>query len=90
MEGLSPDAVSVLDMNGNLLGRPKPAGGLDGPAPSEAGLDYRHQVEADLLAKINATLEPLLGGNNSARAFRWSAISRAANRARRSSIRRTR
>jgi flagellar M-ring protein FliF len=63
VEGLSPDAVSVLDMNGNLLGRPKAAGGLDGPEPSEAGLDYRHKVEADLLAKINATLEPLLGAN---------------------------
>lgn len=61
VEGLSPDAVSVLDMNGNLLGRPKPAGTLDGPEPSEAVLDYRHKVEADLLAKINATLEPLLG-----------------------------
>jgi len=63
VEGLSPDAVSVLDMNGNLLGRPKPTGGLDGPEPSEASLDYRHKVEADLLAKINSTLEPLLGAN---------------------------
>jgi flagellar M-ring protein FliF len=61
VEGLSPDAVSVLDMNGNLLGRPKPAGTLDGPESSEAALDYRHKVEADLLAKINSTLEPLLG-----------------------------
>jgi flagellar M-ring protein FliF len=61
VEGLSPDAVSVLDMNGNLLGRPRPPGGLDGPEPSEAGLDYRHKVESDLLAKINSTLEPLLG-----------------------------
>ena len=51
VEGLSPDAVSVLDMNGNLLGRPKPTGGLDGPEPSEAALEYRHHVEADLLYK---------------------------------------
>jgi flagellar M-ring protein FliF len=63
VEGLSPDAVSVLDMNGNLLGKPKPAGSLDGPEPSEAVLDYRHHVEADLLTKINSTLEPLLGAN---------------------------
>lgn len=63
VEGLSPDAVSVLDMNGNLLGRPKPAGSLDSPEPSDAGLDYRHKVETDLLAKINSTLEPLLGAN---------------------------
>ena len=61
VEGLSPDAVSVLDMNGNLLSRPKAAGGLDGPDSSEAALEYRHKIEADLLAKINATLEPLLG-----------------------------
>jgi flagellar M-ring protein FliF len=69
VEGLSPDAVSVLDMNGNLLGRPRPASGLEGPEPSEAGLDYRHKIESDLLTKINATLEPLLGANK----FRASA-----------------
>src|SRR5450432_4273067 len=63
VEGLSPDAVSVLDMNGNLLGRPRAAGALDGPEPSEAGLDYRHKIEADLLTKINSTLGPLLGEN---------------------------
>jgi flagellar M-ring protein FliF len=63
VEGLSPDAVSVLDMNGNLLGRPRAPGSLDGPEASEAALDYRHHVEADLLAKINSTLEPLLGGD---------------------------
>ena len=63
VEGLSPDAVSVLDMNGNLLGKPKPTGPLDGPEPSEAVLEYRHHIESDLLAKINATLEPLLGAN---------------------------
>src|SRR5215472_11188512 len=32
VEGLSPDAVSVLDMNGNLLGRPRSTGG-----PGRAG-----------------------------------------------------
>jgi flagellar M-ring protein FliF len=61
VEGLAPEAVSVLDMNGNLLGRPRPAGALDGPEPSEAALDYRRKVESDLLLKINSTLEPLLG-----------------------------
>ncbi|HTS61504.1 MAG TPA: flagellar basal-body MS-ring/collar protein FliF [Candidatus Acidoferrales bacterium] len=61
VEGLAPDAVTVLDMNGNLLSRPRPAGGLDGPEPSAAALDYRRQVEADMLAKINSTLGPILG-----------------------------
>jgi flagellar M-ring protein FliF len=63
VEGLSPDAVSVLDMNGNLLGRPKPASPADGSEASEASLEYRRKIEADLLAKVNSTLEPLLGAN---------------------------
>src|SRR4029077_9696982 len=63
VEGLSPDAVSVLDMNGNLLNRPKPPGALGGSEPSEGVLDYRHKIEADLLTKINSTLGALLGEN---------------------------
>jgi flagellar M-ring protein FliF len=61
VEGLSPDAVSVLDMNGNLLGRPRAPTNPDGTDPPAAVLEYRHQVESDLLNKINSTLEPLLG-----------------------------
>ena len=60
VEGLTPDAVSVLDMTGNLLSRPHKQG-IDGGEPSEGALEYRQQVEKDLLAKMNATLEPLLG-----------------------------
>ena len=63
VEGLSPDAVSVLDMNGNLLDVPSRPQTLDGPEPSEAILDYRRKLEADLLSKVNSTLEPLLGAN---------------------------
>lgn len=60
VEGLAPEAVSVLDMQGNLLSQP--------PRPpeeqeSEAALEYRHQVERDLVQKIGATLDPLLGRN---------------------------
>ena len=61
VEGLAPDAVTVLDMNGNLLGRPHGPDPLDSPGLSEAALEYRHKIEADLLTKINSTLEPLLG-----------------------------
>jgi flagellar M-ring protein FliF len=61
VEGLSPEAVAVVDMNGNLLGRPREPESPDGPGPSEASLDYRRRLESDLLAKINATLGPLLG-----------------------------
>jgi flagellar M-ring protein FliF len=61
VEGLLPEAVSVLDMNGNLLGRPRRPASLEDGQPSEAVLEFRHQMEKDLVAKINSTLEPLLG-----------------------------
>ncbi len=61
VEGLLPEAVSVLDMNGNLLNRPRRPPSPDSADPSDAGLEYRQQIERDLLSKINATLEPVLG-----------------------------
>jgi flagellar M-ring protein FliF len=61
VEGLAPEGVSVVDMRGNLLNRARKAASPDDPEPSEAALDYRQKIEKDLLAKINTTLEPLLG-----------------------------
>jgi flagellar M-ring protein FliF len=63
VEGLTPEAISVLDMNGNLLSRPKKAGLVDGPEPSEAVLEYKQKVERDLLVKLNSSLEPMLGAD---------------------------
>lgn len=60
VEGLSPDNVSVLDMRGNLLNRPKRIGARDDDT-SDAALEYRHKVEQDLAAKLDSTLEPLVG-----------------------------
>src|SRR3954468_2456444 len=60
VEGLSPDAVSILDMQGNLLSRPRKHS-ADGNEPSEASLDYKHQIEKDLVVKVESTLDPLLG-----------------------------
>ena len=59
VEGLSPDNVSILDMQGNLLSRPVAASPDE--AASEAGLEHRQKVERDILQKINSTLDPLLG-----------------------------
>jgi flagellar M-ring protein FliF len=59
VEGLSPDAVSVVDMQGNLLTKRRKTG--DGADGGDALLDYRHQVEKDLTSKVEATLDPLLG-----------------------------
>ena len=60
VEGLQPDSVSVLDMNGNLLGKPRSPLDADAGA-SSAMLDYRQSIEHDLLVKIHSTLDPLLG-----------------------------
>lgn len=60
VEGLEAPAVSVLDMNGALLSRPR-SGFDEGEGSSSAMLDYRQAVEKDYLAKIRATLDPLLG-----------------------------
>jgi flagellar M-ring protein FliF len=63
VEGLAPEMVSVLDMRGNLLNRPKRSSGLPNSASdsSDTALEYRHRVEQDLTAKLNSTLEPLVG-----------------------------
>ncbi len=60
VESLSPDYVSVVDMRGNLLSRPRKTG-TDESNSSDTLLDYKHQVEKDLMAKVESTLEPLLG-----------------------------
>ncbi|MBN9663383.1 MAG: flagellar M-ring protein FliF [Acidobacteria bacterium] len=61
VEGLSPDSVSVLDMNGNLLGRPRRTQSQTGEELNDYALEYQQTVEKQLLSKINMTLEPLLG-----------------------------
>jgi flagellar M-ring protein FliF len=59
VEGLAPESVSVLDMRGNLLSRPKRT---DTTGDSSSGaLEYRQKVEHDLAAKLDSTLEPLVG-----------------------------
>jgi flagellar M-ring protein FliF len=60
VEGLVPEAVSVLDMRGNLLNRGKRMGDKNQDL-SEGALEYRHKVEQDLTAKLNSTLEPVVG-----------------------------
>jgi len=61
VEGLAPEAVTLVDSRGALLNRPRKASGDDSAQSSEAGIEYRQKLESDLLAKINTTLEPLLG-----------------------------
>jgi flagellar M-ring protein FliF len=63
VEGLVPEAVSVVDMRGNLLNKARRSLAGDDPEPSEAAIEYRQKIEHDVLAKINTTLEPLLGAD---------------------------
>src|SRR5580658_8811052 len=63
VEGLAPESVSIVDMNGNLLSRPRRDGLPDGAQISEAALEYRQAIEHDLAVKINNTLDPLLGSD---------------------------
>lgn len=63
VEGLSPDAISVVDMNGTLLTRRASTASADGSqAPTEL-MEMRQQIEHNLVAKISETLDPLLGPN---------------------------
>ena len=61
VEGLSPESISIVDMRGNLLNRPRRDGLTEGAQITEAALEYRQAIEHDLMVKINNTLEPLLG-----------------------------
>ena len=69
VDSLAPESVSVLDMQGNLLNRPRRGISADGAESSEGHLDYRRSMEKDLVAKINTALDPLLGAEK----FRASA-----------------
>jgi flagellar M-ring protein FliF len=61
VESLGPESVSVMDMRGNLLNKGHHSRGAAGGEGSEAALEYRHGVEQDLTAKLESTLQPLVG-----------------------------
>jgi flagellar M-ring protein FliF len=63
VEGLAPDGVSVVDMDGTLLSRPKRSAAGDGSEITSESLEVRQELEKNLVAKIDQTLEPLLGAN---------------------------
>jgi flagellar M-ring protein FliF len=63
VEGLAPESVSVVDMNGNLLSRARRDTSTDGVEINEAALAYRQAIEHDLAVKISNTLDPLLGAD---------------------------
>ncbi|MBC7924972.1 MAG: flagellar M-ring protein FliF [Bryobacteraceae bacterium] len=59
VEGLTPEGVSVSDSSGDLLSKDKKPHNPD--EASDELIEYRQKLERDLIAKVNTTLEPLLG-----------------------------
>ena len=60
VDNLAPHSVAIIDSNGRLLNRPRD-NQSDDTSMADANLDYRHQVESDMTARINNALEPILG-----------------------------
>lgn len=60
VEGLAPDGVSIVDMKGNLLTKPRRKPGEEDDEKLSP-IEFRKKIESDLLAKIYSTLEPVLG-----------------------------
>jgi flagellar M-ring protein FliF len=63
VEGLNPEEVAVIDMDGTLLSRPHKALATSDTEITGQALEVRQQIERDLVTKINTTLEPLLGSD---------------------------
>jgi len=61
--GLAPEAVSLVDMDGNVLSKPRKASAATGSEITAESLEVRQQIERALVTKISATLEPLVGAN---------------------------
>jgi flagellar M-ring protein FliF len=61
VDGLTPESVSILDVHGNLLHQQRNDNGED--AINSSRIEYRRNLERDLLAKVNSTLEPLVGAD---------------------------
>ncbi|MBS1834474.1 MAG: flagellar M-ring protein FliF [Acidobacteria bacterium] len=61
VQGLEPSGVSVVDGSGKLLRGTEQAPASEESEVADRSLAYRQKIEKDLLEKINATLEPLVG-----------------------------
>ncbi len=60
VDGLAPETVAVIDDAGRLLNRPQEPGDTDARA-ADANVIFRREIETDILTRINAALEHLVG-----------------------------
>ena len=86
VEGLAPEAVSVVDTRGNLLNRARKPLPDDGAEPSEAAIDYRQKIEHECWPRSTARSSRCSAPTSSAPAIGRNAILPAASRAKRPSI----
>jgi flagellar M-ring protein FliF len=59
---LHPKGISVVDQNGNLLS--EPLNEQNGSGPNPAQLKYIHEVQNDIVKRIESILTPIVGANN--------------------------
>jgi flagellar M-ring protein FliF len=58
VDGLTPESVAVIDASGHLLNQP---GTPTDSTNADANLEYRRQIESELISKVNAAIEPIVG-----------------------------
>ncbi|QFY41868.1 flagellar basal body M-ring protein FliF [Candidatus Methylospira mobilis] len=59
---LHPKGISVVDQNGNLLSEPMNEQNSSGPNPAQ--LKYIHDVQNDIVKRIESILTPIVGAGN--------------------------
>jgi len=59
---LSPQNITVVDQNGNLLIAPDVRGNKAGLDPTQ--LEYLHQLESSYIARIESIIAPIVGAGN--------------------------
>jgi flagellar M-ring protein FliF len=64
VEGLQPELVSIVDASGTLLNRPRKSLTGEMAELDPENLEYQRQMERSILARVNNTLEPLLGADH--------------------------
>lgn len=60
VEGLTPEMVTIVDMQGNLL-IPQEKEPKSENREIDSPIEFRQKLESDLLAKLVSTLEPVMG-----------------------------
>jgi flagellar M-ring protein FliF len=61
VQGLAPEAVAVVDIHGQLIGRPRQRTGGEDFVQGDTFLEYRLGMEREMQTKLTQALDPVLG-----------------------------